>query len=228
MYASKPLLVTSALESVDLLVCQKTPRAALEVLLRQTGVVNAVELGHRISEELENTTYDAVASRVDLDADFLLVLLDVGNLTGEDLAEGDAYPTADMHLTGTGIFEWTGDLYSTTGSNTTALFKFSPDLEEDVTLTCRTDMAGDEPVADGDTFDLFEKTAGEGNDNWFTINKSGSYTVVVDTRVMTMSVARNKSELYIVGGSVTGSNTPWGFNDKYLSTVISRNLNLES
>lgn len=140
-------------------------------------------------------------------------------ITGEDLAEGDAYPTADMHLTGTGIFEWTGDLYSTTGSNTTALFKFSPDLEEDVTRTCRTDMAGDEPVADGDTFDLFEKTAGEGNDNWFTINKSGSYTVVVDTRVMTMSVARNKSELYIVGGSVTGSNTPWGFNDKYLSKM---------
>ena len=53
MYVSKPLLVTSALESVDLFVGQKTPRAALEVLLGDSRIIYAVELQHRIAQMLE-------------------------------------------------------------------------------------------------------------------------------------------------------------------------------
>lgn len=169
---------------------------------------------------------------VDLDIDNMIMTLTlnsafeekymyiIGNATtGRDLAEGEQMPVVEMHLTGENLFEWTGDLYSETLSGERALFRFAPDSTGDITYTCRTDMAGDEEVSGGDSYDLFEKTAGEGHDNWFYPSAQSRYTIVVDTRLMTMSVMRHKSELYLVGGAVTGANAPWGFNDKYLSKM---------
>ena len=169
---------------------------------------------------------------VDLDIENLIMTLTLnsayeekfmyitGNATtGEDLAEGEEMPMLEMHLTGDDLFEWTGDLYPETTTGARAVFKFSPDPEGSITYTCRTDMAGDEEVFENETYDLFEKTDGEGNDNWFYPSVPGRYTIVVDTRLQTMSVTRHKSELYIVGGAVTGANAPWGFSDKYLSKM---------
>ena len=88
IYAYSPdfLFILPGLQPLHLLAGQEPPRSALEVLLRETRIVNAVEFGHGVPQELENTAHDAVAARVDLDAHLLLVLLDVGNLVGEDLA----------------------------------------------------------------------------------------------------------------------------------------------
>ncbi len=44
-----PLLVEARLESLYLLLRQETPSATLEVLLRQTGVIDAVELRHGVA-----------------------------------------------------------------------------------------------------------------------------------------------------------------------------------
>lgn len=169
---------------------------------------------------------------VDLDIDNMVMTLTLnsafeekqmyimGNATtGRDLAEEEEMPMVEMHLTGENLFEWTGDLYSETLSGERALFKFAPEADGDITYTCRTDMAGNEEVFGGDTYDLFEKTADEGNDNWFYPSVQSRYTVAVDTRLMTMSLMRHKSELYLVGGAVTGANAPWGFDDKYLSKM---------
>lgn len=139
--------------------------------------------------------------------------------TGEDLADGEEMPRVDMHLTGDNMFEWTGDLYPETESGARAGFRFSALVDKVTTdYTCRTDMAGDEEVFENETYDLFEITEGA-NDNWFYPSVPGRYTIVVDTRLQTMSVSRQKSELYLVGGAVTGANAPWGFNEKYLSKM---------
>lgn len=80
------LFVLSRLEALNLLAREEAPLSALEVLLRQTGVVDPVELQHRIAQMLEDAPHDAVAPRVDFDADLLLVLRYVGDFIGIDFA----------------------------------------------------------------------------------------------------------------------------------------------
>ena len=73
-------------QPLDLLARQEPPGSAFEVLLRQTRVVDTVEFRDRVTQELENAAHDAVAARMNLDAYLLLVLLDIGDLVGENLA----------------------------------------------------------------------------------------------------------------------------------------------
>ncbi len=144
----------------------------------------------------------------------------LGNATtGADLTDGEAIPAQELHLTGENIYEWKGDLYDTTDSGNRAWFVLSPDPESGVTYTCRLDMAGDEEVFPGETYDLFERNSEEQPDNRFYPSVQGNYSFMVDTRLMTMTVNRNKSELYLVGGSVTGGNAPWAFNSDYLAKM---------
>lgn len=145
----------------------------------------------------------------------------MGNsLTGNDLADGEALPTAEFHLTADNIYEWKGDLFDTTASGNRTSFVLTPDPEGNITYTPRLDLAGDEEVNPDATYDLFERDATtDANDNRFFPAMQGNYSIMVDTRLMTMTVSRNKSELYLVGGAVTGANAPWGFNDKYLSKM---------
>ena len=53
-------------QEVDLLLSEIAPAAAREILLCQTGEIDAVEFRDTISEMLENAAYDTIASRVDL------------------------------------------------------------------------------------------------------------------------------------------------------------------
>lgn len=167
---------------------------------------------------------------VDLDLDKMIMSLTpnsiyeekslyiMGNAINGLDADGEM-PVAEMHLTGDDLFEWTGELYPETVTGAPAMFKFTPDPQCDITYTCRTDIDGNEEVCGNETYDLFEKTAGEGMDNWFYPSVPGRYTIVADMRLMTISVIRHKSELYLVGSAVNGANAPWGFNEKYLSKM---------
>lgn len=145
----------------------------------------------------------------------------IGNATsGLDSDAEDAMQPIEMHLIGESLFEWTGNLYAETATGAGTVLRFSPDPTQTLNYTCRTDLDGNEDITAGDTFDLFEKNADDGTfDNWFHPLQQGRYTITVDTRLMTMTVQRNKTELYIVGGAVSGGNTPWAFNEKYLARM---------
>ena len=67
------LLVCSHAQAVHLFLCQIAPLATTQVLLGQTGKLNAVELGHLVAKALEDAAHNAVLTRMDLNAHLLLV-----------------------------------------------------------------------------------------------------------------------------------------------------------
>ena len=61
------------MQHVHLLLGEVTPAATLQILLGETGKIDAVELDYPVTQSLENTTHDAVTARVNLDAHLVLV-----------------------------------------------------------------------------------------------------------------------------------------------------------
>ena len=60
-------------QEVNLFLGEVTPAAARQVLLSETGEINAVQLHHVVTQRLEYTANDAVATRVDFDAGLFAV-----------------------------------------------------------------------------------------------------------------------------------------------------------
>ena len=73
-------------KALYLLFGEESPATSFEVLLRQTCIIYAVEFLNRVTQVLEYAAHDAVATRVNLDANLLLVLLYVGYFVGVYLA----------------------------------------------------------------------------------------------------------------------------------------------
>ena len=71
-------------QEVDLLLSEIAPASAREILLGQTGEIDAVEFRDTISEMLENAAHDTIASRVDLDTGLIAGVGHIADGVGVD------------------------------------------------------------------------------------------------------------------------------------------------